>query len=114
MGDQAASRRRFPRYHTALDIVIYHGQRPLQGHITQISRGGCLVFPALPPLPTQSLRMSFRLGNDLPYINCKGELVYSLSDKGTGIAFTEISIYNQDQITDFFEKQTSAEEATGV
>jgi len=45
----------------------------------------------------------------LPSINCKGEIVYSISDRGTGVAFTEISLYNQDRITQFFEKQLAAQ-----
>jgi hypothetical protein len=45
------------------------------------------------------------LGEDSPSINCKGEIAYSISDRGTGIAFTEISIYQQDLITQYFEEQ---------
>jgi len=42
-------------------------------------------------------------------INCKGEVVYSINDRGTGVAFTEISLYNQERITEFFEKQETTE-----
>ncbi len=48
--------------------------------------------------------MSFRLADDLPEIHCQGEILYSISDKGTGIAFTEISVHNQALITQYFEK----------
>jgi hypothetical protein len=114
MGDQGASRRRHPRYQTDLDIIIYQGQSSIHARIRQISRGGCLILPPLPPLPDEPLRMSFRLEDDAPYINCKGEVVYSFGDRGTGVAFTEISIYNQDLITKHFEKQPAAEgQATG-
>jgi hypothetical protein len=109
MDDQATARRRHPRYHTDLDIIIYQAQKSIHGRIRQISRGGCLIFPPLPPLPNEPLRISFRLEDDAPYINCKGEVVYSFEDKGSGVAFTEISIYNQDQITTHFEKQPAAE-----
>jgi hypothetical protein len=80
----------------------------MQGRISQVSRGGCLIFPPLPPLQATDLKMSFRLGEDLPYINCKGEIAYNIQDKGTGIAFTEISLYNQDLITNYFERQLAA------
>jgi hypothetical protein len=109
MPDQDASfKRRFPRYHTAVDVTIYQGRTIVNGRITQISRGGCLIFPPLPPLSDQALRISFRLAGDLPYINCKGEVAYSFADKGTGVAFTEISLHNQDLITSHFEKQSPA------
>lgn len=114
MTDQGASRRRYPRYHTDLDIIIYQAQNTIHGHIRQISRGGCLLLPALPTLPIGPLRISFRLTADAPYINCKGEVVYSFVDRGTGVAFTEISIYNQDQITTQFEKQVAKEDSAGT
>jgi len=108
MGEPRIEKRRHPRYHTDVEIIIYQGQETLQGRVRQISRGGCLIYPPLPPLPSQPLRLSFRLKEDAAYINCKGEVVYTFADKGTGIAFTEISIYNQDLITEHFENQTSA------
>jgi hypothetical protein len=109
MTDQGAGKRQYPRYHTDLEIIIYQGQSSIHGRIRQISRGGCLILPPLPPLPNEPLRISFRLGDDMPYINCKGEVVYSFGDKGTGVAFTEISIYNRDLITTYFEKRRAAE-----
>jgi hypothetical protein len=109
MPDQNASvKRRAPRYHAAIEVAIYQGRTLVSSRITQISRGGCLVFPPLPAAPEQTLRMSFRLAADLPYINCKGEIAYSFPDKGTGIVFTEISLFNQDLITNHFEKQSPA------
>jgi len=110
MADQGSSKRRYPRYRTGVDVIIYLAQTPIQARITQISRGGCLIFPPLPPMQDQQLRISFRLAEDLPYINCKGEVVYSFSDKGSGVAFTEISLYNQDLITSYFEQRLAAEE----
>jgi hypothetical protein len=109
MADQGSSKRRFPRYHTALTVIIYQAQRTFQARICQVSRGGCLIFPPLPPMQATDLKISFRLGDDLPYINCKGEIVYNVQDKGTGVAFTEISLYNQDLITSHFERQLAAD-----
>jgi len=111
MADQSSQRRRFPRYRAGLEAIIYLGSKTTQTRIVEISRGGCLVFPPLLPQPSPELKLSFRLGEDVPPVNCKGEIVYSISDKGTGIAFTEISLYNQDRITEFFEKQLAAEKA---
>ncbi len=114
MADEGSARRRFPRYHTGLDVIVYPGAKAAQGRITQISRGGCLIFPPLPPLQSPEIKLSFRLADDLPYINCVGEVVYSVSDKGTGVAFREISIYNQELITDYFEKRLAAEKSAGT
>lgn len=52
--------------------------------------------------------MSFQLSDGTPPINCKGEIVYNIQNLGTGIAFTEISVYNQNRITEFFSKETEA------
>ena len=49
----------------------------------------------------------------MPSVNCKGEIVYSVRDRGTGVAFTEISIYNQDRITEFFEKRQAPGQVAG-
>jgi len=114
MAEQGAPPRRYPRYHADLDVIIYQAQNSIHGRIRQISRGGCLIFPLLPPLPSESLRISFRLRDDAPYINCRGEVVYSFEDKGTGIAFTEISIYNQDLITTHFRNQLAGEGQAGA
>jgi hypothetical protein len=32
-------------------------------------------------------------------------MVYSMSDRGTGVAFTEISLYNQELITSYYESK---------
>jgi hypothetical protein len=101
--------RRFPRYHTGLDVAISNGTQAMQGRITQVSRSGCLVSPALPSQQDPEVRLSFRLTTDSPPINCKGEICYTIADRGTGIAFTEISIHNQDLITQHFEKQAAGE-----
>lgn len=114
MADPGANKRRYPRYHADLDIIIYQPQTSIHGRIRQISRGGCLIFPPLPSLPSIPLRISFRLADDAPYINCKGEAVYSFADRGTGVAFTEISVYNQDLITAYFERQLAVEGQAGA
>ncbi len=108
MAYDGGPRRRHPRYAVEVDAIIYLSPTPLQVRIVSLSRGGCLVFPPLPPLPDSRFRISFRLSPDEPYINCKGEAVYSIADRGTGVALTEISVYNQDRITEFFEKLLGA------
>jgi hypothetical protein len=113
MADQSDPRRRYPRYHADLDVIIYQGQNSIHARARQISRGGCLFFPPLPPLPSGPFRISFRLGDEAPYINCMGEVVYSFEDKGTGVAFTEISIHNQDLITAHFTGQLAGEGQAG-
>jgi PilZ domain len=105
MPEDGIQRRRFPRYPTSLEATVYLGIGALQAHIAQISRGGCLIFPPLPPQSSPAVKLSFQLAEDMPSINCKAEIVYSIVDRGTGIAFTEISEYNRDLIRDHFEKQ---------
>lgn len=105
MDEVAAVKRRYPRYHVEIPVIIYVVTGEIRSRIAQISRGGCLIFPTLPTLATPSLKLSFRLTQDLPSINCKGESVYTVKDKGTGIVFTEISQYNQDLITEYFAAQ---------
>lgn len=114
MAEEGVKKRKFARYRAGLDVTIYLSAKAIQARITQISRGGCLLFPPLPSQPTPGLKLSFRLAEELPPVNCKGEIVYSISDKGTGVAFTEISLHNQDLITEFFEKQLAAGKASSA
>lgn len=114
MPDQGIQRRRYPRYPTSLEATVYLPAGALQAHISQISRGGCLIFPPLPSQPSPGIKLSFRLAEDVPYINCKAEIAYSVVDRGTGVAFTEISEFNQDLITEYFEKQLAAGKSPGL
>lgn len=100
--------RRFPRYHTDLDVTVSRGSLVSRSQITQISQGGCLIYPPLSAQESPEVRLSFRLDAGLPPINCKGEIVYTVVDKGTGTAFTEISPYNQDLITQHFKQKSVA------
>lgn len=106
--------RNSPRYRAGLDVLVSTDSQAVETRIVQISRGGCLIFPPLPPQQDAGVRLSFRLAEGLPPINCRGEIAYSISDKGTGIAFTEISLYNQDLITQHFEGQLAAEKPKPV
>lgn len=113
MADEGIQRRRYPRYPARVEATVYLASGALQAHIAQVSRGGCLIFPPLPTQPSPGIKLSFQLSEDLPSVNCKAEIVYSVVDRGTGIAFTEISEFNRDMITEFFEKQPTAEKAPG-
>ena len=106
MEEELSQKRRFRRYSAALEVIVYQHGGTAQGQIVQISRGGCLLKMP-PPAVAQGLemRLTFGLCADLPSINCKGETVYYVADRGAGVAFTEISAYNQDLITSHFEKQ---------
>jgi PilZ domain len=109
MPEEGIQRRRYPRYPTSLEATVYLSVGAMEAHIAQISRGGCLIFPPLPPQTSPALKLSFQLAPEMPSINCKAEIVYTILDRGTGIAFTEISEFNRDLIRDFFEKQAPAE-----
>jgi PilZ domain len=105
MADDSQTRRRYPRYPiNKMEVTLYLASGAEQSFIIQLSLGGCLIFPALPPQPNPSIKMSFRLAPDMPYINCKGEIVYSIMDRGSGVAFREISAYNLEMIGEFLQK----------
>ena len=71
MEEPSVQNRRHPRYLADLEVIIYRQEDAIRAHIAQISRGGCLIFPPLPDPAASQLKMSFRLGEDLPYTNCK-------------------------------------------
>jgi hypothetical protein len=106
MEEESSEKRKFRRYPAALEVIVYQGGGTALGQIVQISRGGCLLKMP-PPAVAQGLemRLTFSLCADLPRINCKGEAIYYIADRGTGVAFKEISVHYQDLITSHFEKQ---------
>ncbi len=109
MADDPQQRRRFPRYPIRAEVTVYLASGAFQSTITQLSLGGCLILPAIPPQPTTSIKLSFRLSPELPYINCKGEIVYSIMDRGSGVAFREISAYNLELVAQFLETHSTPE-----
>ena len=108
MPDPTLQRRRFPRYRADVPATLYLATGVVEGRVVNVSRGGCLFFPALPSEDSPAVKLSLQLDDGLPCLNCKGEIVYSIRDRGTGIAFREISEYNLDRITAFFEKKLAA------
>jgi hypothetical protein len=111
--DSAPQRRRYPRYRTDLEVTVYLGTKAVPARISNISRGGCLIFPPLAIQQSAEIKLSFRLEDDLGPVNCKGEIVYTINDRGTGVAFSEISIHNQDRITEFFANQPAMDQSPG-
>ncbi len=105
MDQPKVSRRRYARYSTDLPVTVHNEDGAFQGRITQISRGGCLIYPSLPADLPAHVKVTFNLSESLPPINCHGEIVYNIRDKGTGVALIEISEAQQDAITEFFESQ---------
>src|SRR3989304_5429724 len=114
MSNEVLGKRKSPRYHCSVAVLIYQGPAAGQARITNISRGGSLISPPLTSPTNPELRLSFRLSDDIPYINCKGEIVYTIADRGTGVRFSEISLHNQDLITDYFERQVGAERSASA
>jgi len=114
MESAAPQRRRFPRYRIDVQATVYVGTKAVPAHITQVSRGGCLIFPPLPNQPTSEIKLSFRLAEHVGPINCKGEIVYNIVSMGTGVAFTEISLHHQDLLTEFFANQPAVGEVPGA
>ena len=114
MSGDPVQRRRYPRYRCELSVTLYLGSGIIQSSIVNISRGGCLLFPPFTPQGSPEVKLSFFLENGQPPVNCKGEVVYTIGDRGTGVAFTEISLFNQDRITAYFDKLAAAGEAVAV
>ncbi len=112
MDEQSESRRRYARFNADLEVTVHQEEGAFVGRITQISRGGCLIYPPLPAELAPHVKVSFRLSEKLPPINCHGEIVYTIADKGTGVALTEISEYQQDLITQHFEALQAAGKQT--
>jgi hypothetical protein len=104
MPEEGIQRRRHPRYLCDVAVTVYLDSGIIQTRIPQISRGGCLIYPPLPGHKSPEVKLSMGLEDGLPPVNCKGEIVYTINARGSGVAFTEISLYNQDRITAFFEK----------
>ncbi len=105
MPDPVTPTRRFPRYQADLPATVYLDTGVAQVRLINISRGGVLIFPPLPSQQPPPIRISIELDDGRPPINCKGEIIYTINDRGTGVAFTEISVYNRDRITAYFEKK---------
>jgi hypothetical protein len=113
MPEDGIQRRRHPRYPCDVAVTVYVDSTIIQARIPQISRGGCLIFPPLPAHKSPEIKLSMAFEDGLPPANCKGEIVYTIAARGSGVAFTEISIYNQDRISSFFAKPSSAEKPAG-
>jgi hypothetical protein len=92
------------RYGTDIEVEILLEAETYRRRIKQISRGGCLALPALPPDLNPHVLVSFRLSESQPPIICRGEIIYSFDVVGTGILFSGISDHISDLITEYFEK----------
>jgi hypothetical protein len=109
MPGEPVQRRKYPRYRCNIPVTVYLSSGIAEGRIVNISQGGCLLFPPVSPQGSPGIKLSFRLTDDEePPINCKGEVVYTIGDRGTGVAFTEISLFNQERIAAHFEKLAAA------
>jgi hypothetical protein len=106
MGDNPIDKRRFPRFNVSLDATVYVRLFSIPARITNLSQGGCLIYPPLGSASSTEVKLLFRLP-DGSRIACKGEIVYEIFDRGTAIAFTEISQNHQERIAEFFERQAA-------
>lgn len=111
MADEGIQKRRYPRYRTDVPAMVYQGAKSFTARVVQISRGGCLIYPPVDSRQGNEIKLSLQLGAELPSINCRAEIVYSINDRGSGVAFSEISLYNQDRISEYCEKNLVAEPA---
>ncbi|SRR6266700_5921832 len=109
MEAHSAKHRRYARYDADLEVKVQQDDGAFGGRIIQISQGGCLIYPALPIELAPQVEVSFHLSDDFPSINCHGEIIYNIAEKGTGVALTGISESQQDLITQYFEARLAAQ-----
>src|SRR6266700_813499 len=109
MDDRSVTQRRYARYDADLEVAVHQDDLVLGGRIIQISRGGCLIYPALPMELKPQVEVSFHLSGDFPSINCDGEIIYNIAEKGTGVTLTGISESQQDLITQYFDARLAAQ-----
>lgn len=75
-----------------------------QRNIINISEGGCLVSPPVLESAHAGGILSFHVGETHVPIRADGEIVYTNYDRGTGIAFTQISEPSRKFIDSFYSR----------
>ena len=104
MGERV-EHRQFPRYKakTLVTMTMMDGQTH-QRNIINISGGGCLVSPPVLESAHAGGILTFQVGETHVPIRADGEIVYTNYDRGTGIAFTQISEPSRKFIDSFFSR----------
>ena len=94
-------RRQYPRYKTNIPATLTTDKGEFQINIIQIGRGGCLVFSSLLLFTLPKVDLTFQLDEGLPLFRITGRILYTIHNKGTGIAFSGLSGMERDAIERF-------------
>ena len=100
--EKEPGRRQYPRYKTNFPATLTTDKGGLETHIIQISRGGCLVFSSILLFTDPKVDLTFQLDEELPLFRITGRIIYTIHNKGTGIAFSGLSEMERDSIERFF------------
>lgn len=98
------ARRRYPRYEASIPVTLAADGIETERTISQISRAGCLISPSAPEVSQAGVTMAFRLDHDLKPILTRGEVIYTVYEKGILIAFRGIAESDCNRIESFFAK----------
>lgn len=97
-------RRRHARYEASIPVTLAADGIETERTISQISRAGCLISPATPEVSQAGVTMAFKLDQELKPILTRGEVIYTVYEKGIGIAFKGIAESDGSTIESFFSK----------
>ncbi len=103
--EKEPGRRQYPRYKTNFPATLTTDKGGFETHIIQISRGGCLVFSSIVLYTDPKVDLTFQLDEELPLFRITGRIIYTIHNKGTGIAFSGLSEMERDAIVRFFSGQ---------
>ena len=100
---ESVEHRQYPRYkaRTLVTVTMLDGKTH-QRSILNISGGGCLVSPPVLESAHAGGSVFFQVGETRVPIRADAEIIYTNYDRGTGIAFTQISEQNRKFIDPFF------------
>ncbi len=100
--EKEPGRRQYRRYKTNFPATLTTDKGEFQTHIIQISRGGCLAFSSILLFTDPKVDLTFQLDEELPLFRTTGQIIYTIHNQGTGIAFGGLSEMERDAIERFF------------
>ena len=99
--EQEPGRRQSARYKTNVPATLTTDKSESQIDLIQISRDGCLVFPPILQFTDPNVNLTFQLDEGLPAFRTSGQIIYTIQNLGSGIAFSGLSEREGDAIDKF-------------
>ncbi len=99
--EKEPGRRQSARYKTNVPAILTTDKSESQIDIIQISRAGCLVFPPILPFTDPNVDITFQLDEGVPSFRTSGQIIYTIQNLGSGIAFNGLSERDRDAIDKF-------------